>query len=242
MKPKTIFTVIMAVLAALFLTSLVYTIVVSGQNKKLSEKVSISEGKNMIYAMEKDQLIGGLKDIQAKYVHLQGSTEASKKIYESKLAYLNKAIKGYEREKASVGKLSANDAMDYFKVRTQTSFDNKVITAAPDTTFETPIQAIQKANQIFVEKDQAVATVLAYRDTEAALMEVNKNLQSEINNRQSVINDLTTAFTIQESQLKEYAGQVKDKDKIILNQKRKVLFQRIGLISAGAAIVIAVIL
>lgn len=234
MKPKTIFYVAIAVLAALMVGLMIYSGVAYNKINKLENDKHVSEGKNIVYVMEIDKLNQEIGTVQKDYTELQKQSELDKQAYNKKVKDRDKLIEQFKKEKQVVAGYNSAESIIYFNDRTESEYQS-------DTTFSVQSANIKTANNLFVERDEAVEQVTNLRQSEQSLLRLNTDLTLEVQNREVVIDRLYELSKNNDNRLAEYEKQLTIQDDEMSKMKKRFKAQKFVILSTAGAAIIAVI-
>lgn len=234
MKPKTIFYVAIAVLAALMVGLMIYSGVAYNKINKLENDKHVSEGKNIVYGMEIDKLNQEIGAVQSDYAELKKQSEAAEKAYNKKVKDRDKIIEQFKKEKQIVAGYNSAESIIYFNNRTDSEVQS-------DTSFSVQSANIKAANTLFVERDEAIEQVTNLRQSEQSLLGLNSDLTLEVQNREMVIDRLYELSKTNDSRISEYEKQVAIQEDEMIKMKKRFKTQKLAIISTAGAVVVAVL-
>jgi len=241
MKPTNIVKII---IGALLLIIIVILFLGNRKIDKLQADFNSSQGKNIVYEIQAQQLKDSIAKLNTSYVFLQKHNDSLIKIYNNKVSERDAIIAKYKKQHQVISSLSGLESIKYFNARVKSTAPVIISSVIPDTAFTIPVRDVMKANHFFVQRDELADENINLRQSESSLLRINNNLQLEINNRQSNINKLTELVSKRESQITEDKVQIKDLEKINKKQHRadnigKIL---IGTVAVAVGIVVGLIL
>jgi len=231
MKPKTIFIIIIAVIAAAFIASGIYNLVNYNQKQDLKDQILLSQGKNMVNEILIEKLKTDTSLYHTQFTSLVASTEKLALEYKKKIRERDNIIAFNKKENERISNFTASQALQYFYNRT----------GAPDmtdSTFLVPQTNIKIADALFSDLDTQYAENENYRISEVVLTGVNNDLQLQVDNRQQMIMKLNEMGIIKDRQAEELKTQVELQAKALLKTERKAKIDKIEKrILLGASIV-----
>lgn len=234
MKPKTIFYVSIAVVAALLVGALIYSGVAYNKINKLENDKHVSEGKNIVYVMEIDKLNQEIGTVQKDYTELQKQSELDKQAYNKKVKDRDKLIEQFKKEKQIVAGYNSAESIIYFNNRTESEIKS-------DTSFSVPSANIKTANNLFVERDEAIEQVTNLRQSEQSLLRLNSDLSLEVQNREIVIDRLYELSKTNDNRIAEYQKQVAIQEDQMTKMKKRFKTQKLAIIGTAGTIVVTVL-
>jgi hypothetical protein len=241
MKPTNIVKII---IGALLLIIIVILFLGNRKIDKLQADFNSSQGKNIVYEIQAQQLKDSIAKLNTSYVFLQKHNDSLIKIYNNKVSERDAIIAKYKKEHQHISSLTRLESIKYFNAKLNSASPIIITSVIPDTAFQIPVLDIMKANHVFLQRDEVLAENVNLHQSESSLLRINDNLKLEINNRQSTVDKLTELVNNKDNQISEDKKQIKDLEKINKKQHRadnigKIL---IGTVAVAVGIVVGLIL
>ena len=241
MKPTNIVKII---IGALLLIIIIILFLGNRKIDKLQADFNSSQGKNIVYEIQAQQLKDSIAKLNTSYVFLQKHNDSLIKIYNNKVSERDAIIAKYKKEHQHISSLTRLESIKYFNAKLNSASPIIITSVIPDTAFQIPVLDIMKANHVFLQRDEVLAENVNLHQSESSLLRINDNLKLEINNRQSTVDKLTELVNNKDNQISEDKKQIKDLEKINKKQHRadnigKIL---IGTVAVAVGIVVGLIL
>ena len=229
MKNDLLFKILLAALAVVIILGVSITSCQNRQVDKLNKRISQSEGRNMVYAMNEAALVNEKKVLKLENVKIKAKTDSLEMAYQLKLRGKDITINEYRKSQANQAKLSDSQSMKLFLDNVHSDAQPLVVATSPDTCFSVRAGDIRYANSKFLHEDELWDLKMQCEGRESLLIQVVESKNKELANKDSQIQTMDEHLTNKGNENQELKSQLDDQKKINKKEKTKNTVQKIGI-------------